>query len=191
MYKAIIIILSFLLVSCGNPNRTEPVKLKGFLDIFLAANKDCFNNDLTRAEAANKLAVSFLNESFKDSLALISVLPVEFKAMVPFKENDYIVVFCYNEIPGHNPISNEYKVGFQIISIISKELAKTLKESSLYKISGSMIGYATNELLNLEGTTEIDAPAIIMKEGKPEIYLGAIMVQCLNFNPVNNETTSL
>lgn len=191
MYKAIIILLSFMFVSCGSPTRTEQMKIKGFLDTFLAGNKDCFNNDLTRSEAANKLAVSFLNESFKDSLALISGLPLEFKAMAPFKENDYIVVFCYNERPGCNPISNEYKVGFQIISIISKELAKTLKESSLYRISGSMIGYATNELLDLEGTTEIDSPSIIIKEGKPEIYLGAIMVQSLNFKPVNNETTTL
>lgn len=196
MKKLIYCFLSIVLFAgCVQNNkqlkREEPaeLKLKCYIDSFLDSNKDCFDNDIKKEEAAKFLAVDFVAKCLGDSIPYISELPVKFEMLLPYENEDkYVIKFAYSELSNNFYISKEYKVTFQVFSIVDKETASKLKENALYYISGACYDYANRKSFTLPSGKYFEGyPSISKWEDKPEVNLGTIIVQNISFKEIPNK----
>lgn len=166
----------------------EP-KLKTYIDVFLASNNSCFDNEIKKEEATKFLTVDFVVKCLGDSVSWLSELPVKFEMLLPYENEDkYVVKFVYSELSNSSRISKEYKVSFQTLSIVDKETASKLKENSLYYISGSCYDYANSKSFTLPSGKYFEGyPSISKWENKPEVNLGTLIVQNIIVKEIPNK----
>lgn len=196
MKKLIYCLLAItLFAGCVQSNKQskkeEPaeLKIKHYIDSFLASNKDCFDNEIKKEEATKFLTIDFVAKCLGDSIPYISELPVKFEMLLPYENEDkYVIKFAYSELSNSFRISKEYKVTFQVFSIVDKETASKLKENALYHISGACFDYANSKSFTLPSGKYFEGyPSISKWEDKPEINLGTIVVQNISFKEIPNK----
>ena len=187
------LLLIFSVTSCtiefnqNQSNRTPQKKyiLKTYLNNFLSRNKGCFKNEITRSDCSMKLQESFLRTQLGDSIKCISEIPIEFKMLMKYGTDKYVVKFVYSDDLNTTKISDKFTLGFQVFSIVDKNIAVKLEENKKYHIFGSCHDYVNKKSFTLPNGDYIESYPSIHKLYGDEIfiYLGTLVVKNLSFIP--------
>lgn len=201
MKKIILLfLLSLVLLSSCKRNQYQPqyktvedtLAIEQFVDTFVKAHPNLLNNDATK-EDANKEFAKLIKDTLK-KVDLIKGIPVQ---LVTVNKNGgkYIAQFRAELPPDYfkyfQPI---YTINFDIIGVVSKEVASSLKEDTNYSVGVKYISHLDGiEMMEVLLGTETTAytnevgiePSDITYKTEPEnleIDLGLMYVDFTSIN---------
>ncbi len=205
-------LLLITLISCDssinnnnhkNENKQEPQKfaLQLLLDSCLRSQPNSMNNDVSRSILADSIKVAF-QKHIGDTLPFLSDIPLTFEMSLeyppsPFKfytesyknAGKYVVKFGFGEITSKFTLSPDYKVSFQVFTIMEKEQVASLVDNGLYRINGTFIDFANNSaktgFVLPSGKCLIDYPKVIFIDKKPYFSLGTLILENITLEPLN------
>lgn len=205
--KPILLVVIALLATFCSPNKgaeidtghTEKSKLEILLDSVISASPGFLDNDIKRSLFGEALQQS-LERYRGDTMPILEGVPFKFEMMIGYpakgKEagiSKYAVKFILGE-DATEP-SDNYKVSLQVISVLPKKKALTLKEGAEYILNGTFIDFA-----NCQGSFTLpsgdcfeDMPRVLaLSKGVssdysyPYINLGTIVLDSMIFTPYEN-----
>lgn len=132
---------------------------------FVKANKNVFNNEITREKAANTFQKAVF-DSIKNDLGILTSIPLKYETALK-KGSKYIIKFSltdYNKLNVTHIDKNgnkecSYKVAFDLFTIGDDKIIERLKDGEFYYIkSCKFIGSVNNRITLPSGNTFCQNP---------------------------------